>query len=140
MALHNMIGRIGEDAAAEMLRKKGWTIRERNWRLGHLEMDIIAENDEWIVFVEVKTRTSMFGGHMPVEAVDEQKKRFMIASGNAYIKHHEITKSLRFDIVGIVVSNVSGAITKIQHYENAFHPYVRSRTRNSFTSKWRYKK
>ena len=64
MALHNDIGKYGEEIAANLLTQKRLKIRERNWRLGHLEMDIIAEDKQTIVFAEVKTRTTLFGDKM----------------------------------------------------------------------------
>ena len=51
------IGRYGEDMAAKLLRKKGYKILERNFRAGHNEIDIIAQNKDYTVFVEVKTRS-----------------------------------------------------------------------------------
>ena len=55
MALHNEIGHLGEDATCEYLKKNGYKIVERNWRLGNIEIDVIAEDRRNIVFVEVKT-------------------------------------------------------------------------------------
>ena len=69
------IGIKGEEEAAKMLEAKGYKILEHNWRLGHWEIDLIAENDKEIVFVEVKARTTMFGNIRPEEYVDEDKKR-----------------------------------------------------------------
>ena len=97
------IGIKGEEEAAKMLEAKGYIVLEHNWRLGHFEIDLIAENKQEIVFVEVKARTTMFGNIRPEEYVDESKKKRMVTSGNAYIKQHRSAKSLRFDIIGIVV-------------------------------------
>ena len=57
MARHNIFGKQGEDVAADYLIKNGYIIRERNWRLDKLEVDIVAEKDRCIVMVEVKTRS-----------------------------------------------------------------------------------
>jgi len=54
------LGKKGEDLAADYLRKKGYRILKRNWRSGRNEVDIIADNNEYIVFVEVKTRSGIF--------------------------------------------------------------------------------
>lgn len=81
MAIHNNIGRIGEDKAAQIMKEKGYTILETNWHMGHLEVDVIAENANELVFVEVKTRTSTFGNVRPEEYADEIKKRRIIAAG-----------------------------------------------------------
>ena len=85
--------------AAELLEKKGYKILHRNWRMGHLEMDIIAANKKDIVFAEVKTRTSTFCGQ-PEEAVDILKRKRMVAAANAYIKYYKEERNLRFDIIG----------------------------------------
>ena len=75
MFVTNPIGIIGETEATQMLEKKGYKVIEHNWRMGHLEVDLIAENSKEIVFVEVKARTSTFGDRMPEENVDEIKRR-----------------------------------------------------------------
>ena len=65
MAEHNIIGQKGEEIAAEVMRKKGFRVVDTNWKFGHLEMDVIAVNRKEIAFVEVKTRTTSFGGKGP---------------------------------------------------------------------------
>ena len=84
---HLITGQKGEQIAAELLEKKGFKIIQRNWKMGHLEMDIIAGNKTELVFAEVKTRTSTFRGR-PEEAVDILKQRRMVAAANAYIKYY----------------------------------------------------
>ena len=137
MAEHNTIGQKGEQLAADLMKKKGYKILETTWRLGHLEMDIIAANRKEIVFVEVKTRTSEVAG-APEEAVDAQKRRFMITAGNAYMKYHQEKRKLRFDIIGILM-NKSGEIEQISHYENAFSPDQRTISEGSYSGEWRWK-
>lgn len=120
------IGIIGEAEATKMLEKKGFKVIEHNWRMGHLEIDLIAENREEIVIVEVKARTTMYGEIQPEEYVDENKKRRMIAAGNAYIKHRKTDKSLRFDIIGILVDPQTQEITYRCHMENTFRPQLKT--------------
>lgn len=129
----NPIGILGEAEAAKMLEEKGFRIVEHNWRMGHLEMDLIAENKKEIVFVEVKARTSTFGDHMPEEYVDENKKRRMIAAGNAYIKYKRSEKLPRFDIIGILVNPKTNEVIYRGHLENAFVPHLRTIHANSFS-------
>ena len=138
MAEHNIIGQKGEDIAAEIMRKKGYRIMERNWRMGHLETDIIAEKRKEIVFVEVKTRTSTFGGKAPEEAVDILKKRRLVAAANAYIKMHKIEKDLRFDIIGILMDSVTFEVKDTTHLEDAFIPPQKTIGKSSFTGQWRW--
>ena len=59
------IGIIGEAEAAKMLEKKGFKVVEHNWRMGHLEIDLIAESKKEVVFAEVKARTTTFGDKTP---------------------------------------------------------------------------
>ena len=126
MALHNDIGKYGEEIAANLLTQKRLKIQERNWRLGHLEMDIIAEDRNTIVFAEVKTRTTLFGDKSPADYVDEAKKRHIVAAANAYMKYHRIDKSVRFDIIGILLHPDTHEVQELTHYENAFLPPVRT--------------
>ena len=136
MAEHNDTGQRGEQLAAELLTKKGYKILETNWRLGRLEIDIIAANRKEIVFAEVKTRTSLFGG-TPEEAVDETKRKHMVTAANAYIKYHQDNRNIRFDVIGILM-NKSGEIDEIRHYENAFAPQLRTVSSGSFSGQWRW--
>ena len=128
------IGRFGEDIAVKLLRKKGFKILERNYRAGHNELDIIAENKEYTVFVEVKTRSEhkLFGFDYgdPSEAVDYQKQRRTIQAANAYLYKHdgdnEHDKMIRFDIVEVYLQNRAfssrPAVLTTEHIEDAFRP------------------
>ena len=136
--IHNWIGQIGEEKAAQIMKEKGYSIREMNWKMGHLEMDIIAENKKEIVFVEVKTRTTTFGDKLPEENVDRIKQRRLIAAGNAYIKMYRIEKTPRFDIIGLI-ANREGEFSYVNHLENAFVPHVRTINSHSFTKQWSWK-
>lgn len=133
MFVTDPIGIIGEMEAAKMLEKKGFTIVEHNWRMGHLEMDLIATNKQEIVFVEVKARTTTFGGILPEEYVDENKKRRMVAAANAYIKYRKIEKEPRFDIIGILINPNTNEVTYRRHLENAFLPRLKTIHANSFS-------
>ena len=132
------IGILGEEEATKMLKKKGFRVTEHNWRMGHLEVDLIAESRKEIVFAEVKARTTTFGNMLPEEYVDENKKRRMIAAANAYIKHKQITKTPRFDIIGILVDASTNEITYRNHLENAFQPQVRTVSSGSYNGQWKW--
>lgn len=134
------IGIIGEDEAAKMLQKKGFRIIEHNWRMGHLEVDLIAESKKEIVFAEVKARTTTFGELLPEEYVDENKKRRMIAAANAYIKFRKVEKTPRFDIIGIIVDAKTQEITYRGHLENAFQPQIRTIGLGSHSGAWKWHK
>ncbi len=98
-------GVAGEDAACGLLRQSGYGIRERNYRAAHDEIDIIAENDQYIVFVEVKTRTAVphtaYG--RPAAAVTAKKRARLARAAQAYIRSHPSTKFYRFDVVEVLL-------------------------------------
>src|SRR3990167_8918732 len=112
MSSHNLaIGRIGEEMASKYLRKKGFTILERNYRVGHTEIDIIAENKGKIHFVEVKTRKSLRKGR-PYEAVDKRKIRNLLKTAEIYLLQTKRKKNrLSLDVISIVLDEIIGLDT-----------------------------
>ncbi len=140
MFVTNPIGILGETEAARMLEKKGLRVVEHNWRLGHLEIDLIAENRKEIVFVEVKARTSAFGERMPEEYVDENKRRRIISAANAYIRHAHTDKQPRFDIIGLIINPVNNEVVYRNHMENAYTPHMRTISQGSHTASWLWKR
>ena len=138
MFVTDPIGIIGEEEATRMLKNKRLRVLEHNWRMGHLEVDLIAESKTEIVFVEVKARTTLFGEMLPEEYVDENKKRRMIAAANAYIKHNRIDKSPRFDVIGIVVDAKNKEILYRNHLENVFAPRMRTTYSSSYSGSWKW--
>ena len=143
MALHNILGRQGEDYAVAFLQNNGYTILDRNWKIGDLEIDIVAKQNDEIVFVEVKTRASLNWG-APEDAVDELRKRRMTAAANAYLKFRRLDNPFRFDIIAIVMNANE---TKIDHIIEAFSPrphYIGPgsyKPENKWTkSRWKRKK
>ena len=116
MAEHNLLGDEGEKIAIQYLKSKNYLIHHSNWRMGQLEVDIIADNGEEVVFVEVKTRSSdEFGA--PEESVDEQKEKDLITVADVYLERLNIEVPVRFDIIAIVLNEDSSCLT---HYEDAF--------------------
>ena len=111
-------GQKGEQMAADYLRSKGYQILETNWRVGHLEVDIIAIDGDMLVFAEVKTRSSSAFGS-PEVFVDIAKQRHLIRAANVFIGKSGIGKEVRFDIISIVLGE--GA-KSIKHIEDAFKP------------------
>lgn len=95
-----MVGDEGEDLAASWLSSAGFSILHRNWRSGRYEIDIIAEKDGVLHFIEVKTRRSARYGNPEVQ-VGREKLRHMIDAGSAFIDLHEGWKRIRFDILAI---------------------------------------
>lgn len=118
MSNHYDLGKKGEEIAANYLAAKGYHIIERNWRFGKDEIDIIAEHDNFLVIVEVKTRSTNYYGN-PEEAVDEMKQRFLIRATNEYVLQKEIDLEVRFDIFSIIIESGKQIIN---HIEEAFYP------------------
>ena len=87
MAQHNKLGKEGEQAACEFLIARGYTVRETNWRMGKLEIDIVAQEPgaNRLHIVEVKTRSSI--EHFdPMESITRAKIRNLVAAANGYIQ------------------------------------------------------
>jgi putative endonuclease len=102
MATHNDTGRDGEEKAVQWLRNHNYTIVDRNWRQGHLEIDIIAVRGQYLHFVEVKTRTSKVFGY-PEDEVGQVKLRHMVNAGVAWLALHPGYRRIRFDILSILL-------------------------------------
>ena len=126
MAEHNDFGKWGEDYAAEYLRKKGYIIMERDWTFGRSkrDIDIICKTSDMttVVFVEVKARAND-DVTSPEDAVDIRKMRHLMVAADEYVKSHDISEELRFDIVTIVGKRNSKQI-KENHIEDAFNPLL----------------
>ena len=109
------VGRIGEELAAQALTVMGYEIIDRNWRGPVGEIDLIARDAEFIVFVEVKTRRSTkFGA--PEEAVGAGKQRRLADTALEYLmRKSQQDKSWRADLVAIELSS-SNKVIRITHY------------------------
>ena len=120
MARHNELGKWGEQYAADYLQSIGYDIIERDWRIGHRDIDIIARTGDGttVVFVEVKTRTSDVVTK-PDDAVDIKKIRNIGYAANNYIKTKGIDE-VRFDIISIIGNNKENA--QLEHIIEAFNP------------------
>lgn len=108
-----------ENLAYEYFLKKGYVIRERNWRVGRLEVDLILEKDRTIIFVEVKARAK--DTQDPVEAVNSKKRRNIVRAADVYLRRLAMLYEYRFDLF-----TVTGDINdyRIEHYADAFLPQV----------------
>ena len=114
------IGKFGEDVASKYLEKKGYKIKERNYRTFLGEIDIIGEYKGNIIFVEVKTRRSDKFGY-PEEAINFNKQRKIIKNALCYLaKYHLWKKNCCFDVILISISNHKD-IKRIKHIRNAFY-------------------
>ncbi len=109
-------GALGEAAAVDYLRRNGFMIVERNYRIGRSEVDIIAQRYDELHFVEVKTRKA---GSMtaPEEALTEQKLRAMRRAASAYMAQHRSMLEPRFSLIAIDV--VGNEVVSLRFVEDA---------------------
>lgn len=121
MAESHELGQTGEDKAAGYLQDKGYKILRRNWKTGKHEIDIIAGYNEYIVFIEVKTRSQNYLVN-PSEAVTREKQKSILFAADTYLKRNNIDKESRFDIITVIKK---GNIYQIEHIEDAFYPTLR---------------
>ncbi|MCQ2310597.1 MAG: YraN family protein [Paludibacteraceae bacterium] len=133
----NDTGNLGEEIAANLLRQKGYTILDKNLKVNAKEIDIIATNDEYIVFCEVKTRTSTFAGY-PEQTVNIEKRKNMQFAANAYIKIHRENRKPRFDIIGILLNPTTNEIVELNHIEDAFFPIQRTINSHSYSGQYKW--
>lgn len=121
MASHNDLGKEGEKRAQEHLLSKGYKIRHLNWRSGKNELDIVAEKDEMLVVVEVKTRSTDYFEH-PEEAITNAKIKRIVATTHDYIQTFDLQMETRFDVISVLPMQQD---YRIEHIEDAFFPSPR---------------
>ena len=113
------LGETGERVAERWLIRHGWRVIQRRFRSGHRDIDIVAERDGTVAFVEVKARSGdRFGD--PVEAVGWRKQRELSRSAAVWIaRHGRPGETYRFDVVGVLMQ---GERVRIRHVCGAFLP------------------
>jgi len=111
-------GDFGEEQAAAHLALHGFACLAQNYHSRYGEIDLIASNDRWLLFVEVKTRRA---GSMvsPREAVDARKQQRLTSTAEAYLAAHPTQLQPRFDVVCVELNN-AGICTGMEWIENAF--------------------
>jgi len=119
MAESHELGKRGEALARLFLEQKGWTILETNWRFGKAEVDLIAKEEDLLVFVEVKTRSYDYFG-APEEAVNTAKEALLASAASAYMEKIRHEWEIRFDIIAILFHNEKQY--EIKHLPDAFFP------------------
>lgn len=118
-------GNFGEGEAARLLKKKGYKILAKNHVEGDGEIDIIAADSEFTVFVEVKTRK--YGVDNPVEpraasSVTPEKQRRIIKAAKTYLAYNPTDKKVRFDVIEVYydTEDAKRRVREINHLEGAF--------------------
>ncbi|MCZ8216876.1 MAG: YraN family protein [Cyclobacteriaceae bacterium] len=109
-------GNKGEELAANFLVAKGYAIVAKNYRYKHAEIDLIARKDQWLIFVEVKTRHSVAFGE-PESFVTNKKAAKVIEGAEQYVFEQKWAGPIRFDIVSIKLDKE----IIIEHFEDAFY-------------------
>lgn len=122
MARHNIFGKNGETVACELLITKGYIIRERNWRCGKNEIDIVAEKGDRLIIVEVKTRSHEIPDISQI--ITRKKISRLIAAGNAYQNMSKLPLKLQFDIV--LLTGPDENSLSVEHIEDAFMPPLKT--------------
>ena len=116
MADKSKTGKQGEDQATDFLENKGFTVMARNYRYRHAEIDLIVQKENWLIFVEVKTRSSDAFGE-PETFVDYKKGRKIMEAAEEYIHANDWHGHIRFDIISVKLCNPP----EIRHFEDAIN-------------------
>ncbi len=124
-----ILGKLGEDIACDYLEKNGYTVIARNLHFQRNELDIIAEDQDYTVFVEVKTRSCLYPESgsfgIPARAVDSKKRGNTVKAANDYIMKNGLSKQPRIDVIEVYLHEQKGqfktpTLLKINHIRNAF--------------------
>lgn len=116
MAEHNELGKFGEELAVEFLQQNGYEILETNWTFQKAEIDIIAQKENTLTVVEVKTRSSIEFG-LPQDFVKPKKIQLLVKAINEYVISNDLDVEVRFDIIAIYKEDKE---YKLEHIEEAF--------------------
>ena len=116
MAEHNELGKFGEELAVAFLQQNGYEILETNWTFQKAEIDIIAQKENILAVVEVKTRSSIEFG-LPQDFVKPKKIQLLVKAINEYVISNYLDVEVRFDIVSIYKEDKE---YKLEHIEEAF--------------------
>lgn len=111
-------GQQGESLAAKFLQQKGYEIIVQNYRYRRGEIDLIAQKEQLLIFVEVKLRSSVAYG-LPEETISENQQNLIMTTAEHYIEQNDWLHDIRFDIVAIQLSQ--NKLSEIIHFEDAFY-------------------
>jgi len=116
LAEHNKLGKDGELIAFMLLQRDGFNIMHTNWKFQKAEVDIIAKKDDFLIFVEVKTRGSKKFGR-PSDAIDKKKISLYKTAAEGYLDRYSAKVEIRFDVINVIIGKEE---TEIEHIPNAF--------------------
>lgn len=116
MAQHNELGKKGEQLAIDYLVENGYSIVEKNYRFQKAEIDVIAQKENVLAVVEVKTRSTDYFGN-PQDFVNPKKIKLLVSAIDNYVTEKDLDVEIRFDIVAIIKQK---NVFKIEHLKDAF--------------------
>jgi putative endonuclease len=119
VAQHNELGKKGEQLAVDYLQTQGYTIVKRNYRFEKAEVDIIAQKQDILAIIEVKTRSTIDFGN-PQDFVKPKQIQRLVKAVNEYVTVNDLDVEVRFDIIAIVKT---GKDFDVEHIENAFYHF-----------------
>ncbi len=112
-------GKRGEQLACKALEKKGYRILEKNYRCRHGEIDMVARRRDYLVFIEVRSKTGPAFG-TPEESVTAAKKQKLMATALDYLSRHDnLPENWRIDFVAVEIDPTGGKPTRVDIIENA---------------------
>ena len=117
MGKHNEFGKEGEQIAVNFLIKKGYKIKYRNYRYLKAEIDVIAQMNNTLCIVEVRSRSSDFIENI-AETITKKKIRLLVMGADHYVIEDDLDVEVRFDVITILKNK---RILEVEHLENAFH-------------------
>ncbi len=117
MGKHNEFGKLGEQKAMDFLIKNGYEIKCRNYRYLKAEIDIIAQKENLLSIVEVKSRSSEFLENI-AETVNQKKIKLLVSAADFYVTENNLDVDVRFDIITILKK---GKSFELEHLEDAFY-------------------
>jgi putative endonuclease len=112
-------GDFGERVAASHLESKGYEILERNWSVREGEIDLIAQREEELIFVEVRSRRGGGGMGSPEESITGRKAAHVRAAAAAYVQEHPESPAVqRIDVIALELDR-KGRVLRVEQIENA---------------------
>ena len=119
MGRNNLVGSWGESVAAEYLRKKHYKLIATNYRCRYGEIDLIAEEDGNILFVEVKTR-SADAVAAPSASVSDAKQLRLLRAASQWLEEHPSSLQPRFDVAEVILAPDTGDLVSVSWLKDAF--------------------
>ncbi len=119
MGRHNEFGKEGEQIAVDFLIGKGYAIKYRNYRYLKSEIDIIAQRDDILAIVEVRSRSTDFIVNI-AETITKKKIDLLVQGADHYVTEHDLDVDVRFDVITILKNK---KVFKVDHLEGAFYHF-----------------